>query len=99
MLKVNKITTKFLSKQSFKKETSMYYENKEKIIEGKMTYSESESETDSNFATNSVSDFDSDFDPEPDSNSASMNLLIFGFFICICTLLNNPVDNFPFSFS
>ena len=81
LLKVNKVTTTFLDKQSFKKQPSMYCENMEKIIESKMSYSESESEPDSNFDSNSVSDFDSDTDSESGSNSASMNFLIFIFFI------------------
>ena len=85
LLKVNKVTTTFLDKQSFKKQPSMYCENMEKIIESKMTYlkSEPESEPDSKFAINSVSNVDSDSDSDSDSDfsSGSMNLLIFVFFI------------------
>ena len=54
LLKVNKVTTTFLDKKSFKKQPSMYCENMEKIIESKMSYSESESDPDSNFDSNSV---------------------------------------------
>ena len=93
LLQVNKITTKFLSKQSFKKQPSIYCENIENIIESKMAYSES----DSSFASNLVSDFDTD--SKSNSSSASIICLSLFFSFCICTLPNKLLDNYSFSFS
>ena len=52
------------------------------------------SELDSSFAINSVSNSGSDSDSESNFSSVFMNLDI-----CICTLLNKPVDDISFPFS
>ena len=79
--KVNKITSKFLTclksvSNHLRSNHLCIVKTQVKVIESKMTYSESES--DSNFASNSLSD--SNFDSEFDSNSLFMNLVIFIFF-------------------